>query len=297
MLVYEDLLARDLEWALNEGSRHFEEKSAVQLALRKIARRLNDLGVPYAVVGGMALFAHGLRRFTEDVDIVVPKQGLKRIHEKLDGLGYVRPFEKSKNLRDTEFGVKIEFLISGQYPGDGKPKPVAFPVPDQDVIEQDGIKFVNLKTLIELKLASGISNPERMKDLSDVQELIKQLAIPESFRDQLNEYVQPKFDEIWTAVNGRPKKYYLLWRNKWLTAEAKSIGEMAAALKAAAEELDQMAADGIVLSADGGIAGDYAYLVTTDPAIAKKYKMWDESEFWDEDESDVSSDDASESDT
>src|SRR4051812_6704548 len=70
-LAYEQLLDRDRRWALSEGSRHFEGKSAVQEALRKITRRLEEMGIPYAVAGGMALFQHGFRRFTEDVDILV----------------------------------------------------------------------------------------------------------------------------------------------------------------------------------------------------------------------------------
>ena len=55
---------------------------------------------------------------------------LSAIHAKLEGLGYVPPFSGSKNLRDTEHGVRIEFLIAGEFPGDGKPKPVAFPEPE-----------------------------------------------------------------------------------------------------------------------------------------------------------------------
>ena len=124
---YEDQLDQDLEWALKEGSRHFEEKSAVNDALRRITQRLDELGIPYAIAGGMALYMHGFRRFTEDVDILVAKEDIKRIHEALEGRGYRPPFEKSKNLRDTENQVRIEFLLSGGYPGDGKPKPVAFP--------------------------------------------------------------------------------------------------------------------------------------------------------------------------
>src|SRR5262249_52455392 len=61
---YEEALARDPRWALSEGSRHFDEKSAVFDALHKIAQRLSELQIPYAIVGGMALFHHGLRRFT-----------------------------------------------------------------------------------------------------------------------------------------------------------------------------------------------------------------------------------------
>ena len=75
------------------------------------------------------MFQHGYRRFTEDVDLLVTREGLKEIHRKLEGLGYLPPFQGSKNLRDTEHGVKIEFLVTGEFPGDGKPKPVAFPAP------------------------------------------------------------------------------------------------------------------------------------------------------------------------
>src|SRR4051812_17946457 len=75
--TYEQKLAGDPRWALSEGSRHFEEESAVFAALHKIARRLDDLKIPYVVVGGMALFRHGLRRFTEDVDILVTKEDLR----------------------------------------------------------------------------------------------------------------------------------------------------------------------------------------------------------------------------
>src|SRR5262249_18455084 len=107
MPTYEQMLDQDWRRAFSEGSRHFEGKSAVQDALFKLARRLDDLGVPYAIAGGMALYRHGFRRFTEDVDVLVTRDGLNLIHEKLDGLGYLPPFEHSKNLRDTEFGVRI----------------------------------------------------------------------------------------------------------------------------------------------------------------------------------------------
>src|SRR5437016_5316661 len=108
---------------MDEGDRYFRKDSAVFKTLRKIASKLDELGIPYAVAGGMALFEHGFRRFTEDVDILVTREGLKVIHERLEGLGYVPLFSGSKNLRDAGHGVRIEFLIAGEYPGDGKPKP------------------------------------------------------------------------------------------------------------------------------------------------------------------------------
>ena len=144
---------------MSEGSRHFEEDSAVFKTLHNITQRFKSLGIPYAVVGGMALFRHGVRRFTEDVDILVTKEDLKVIHEKLEGLGYLPPFEGSKQLRDTRFGVRIEFLTTGDYPGDGKKKPVSFPDPRNVSFEEDGISYIHLPMLVELKLASGMTNP------------------------------------------------------------------------------------------------------------------------------------------
>lgn len=183
---------------MNEGSGFFEGRGAVQDALRRVTARLNELGVPYAVVGGMALFRHGYRRFTEDVDILVTREGLKQIHENLEGRGYLPPFAGSKNLRDTEHGVKIEFLIAGGYPGDGKPKPVAFPDPQARSIEIDGIRYLNLEALIELKIASGMTAPGRLRDLADVQDLIKMVKLPLDFVGRLDPYVQAKFRELWT---------------------------------------------------------------------------------------------------
>lgn len=75
--IYEELLDRDPRWALNEGSRHFDEKSMVFKALHEIAAQLEMLEIPYAAVGGMALFRHGLRHFTEDVDLLVTKGDLR----------------------------------------------------------------------------------------------------------------------------------------------------------------------------------------------------------------------------
>ena len=67
----------------------------------------------------------------------------------------------------TVFGSK--FLIAGEFPGDGKPKPVAFPDPGEVGVLIDGVRYVNLPGLVELKIASGMTgNLGRMKDLADV---------------------------------------------------------------------------------------------------------------------------------
>ncbi len=273
---------------MSEGSLFFEGRGKVQESLKRITQRLNDLRIPYAVVGGMALFLHGFRRYTEDIDILVTHENLQRIHKELSGFGYRAPFEKSKNLRDSRSGVTIEFLIAGNFSDDGQPKEIAFPDPDFVAETRDQIQVLNLAMLISLKLASGMSGEGRTKDLADVEELIKLLHLPESLVEALNPFVRERFAELWRQLHAKPKRYLMLWRNKGLTSDARSINDMIATLQGAAAELAAMAADGVVLDPEGGTEDDYAHLVCTDRLIAEKYGMEDESEYFGLDEDDES---------
>src|SRR5580698_4004737 len=102
MVAFDERLKGDSNWALEQGARFFMGVSDVNAALQRITSRLDQLEIPYAVVGGMALFQYGYRRFTEDVDLLVSRSNLKLIHEALEGRGYLPKFSGSKNLRDTE---------------------------------------------------------------------------------------------------------------------------------------------------------------------------------------------------
>lgn len=204
MIAYEERLSRDKSWGFLDASMHFENESSVHKTMRKVVKRLEEIGVPYAVAGAMAMFFHGYRRFTQDVDIVVTPEGLKVIHERLEGLGYLPPFAGSKHLRDTDTGVRVEFLTAGAYPGDGKPKPVAFPDPSTARVEIDHVHFLPLPKVIELKLASGMTNPGRLRDLGDVQEMIRVLNLPEDLAGQLDPFVRDKYKEFWANVRDNP---------------------------------------------------------------------------------------------
>jgi hypothetical protein len=202
---FEATMRRGGAAAIAHAGRFFMKEDAVTQTLQTIARKLDELGIAYAVAGGMALAAHGHVRTTVDVDILVTSEGLGVVHKALEGLGYVPPFTGSKNLRDVATTVRIEFLVSGQFPGDGKPKPVAFPEPASASVEIDGVKYLSLPALIELKLASGMTGGVgRMKDLVDVVELIKLLNLPRDFGEKINDYVRPKYDELWDGLQGPP---------------------------------------------------------------------------------------------
>ena len=205
MVRYEQRLDTEPAWALREGGSHFGGGSAVHLALAKVTRRLEELRIPYVIAGGMALFFHGYRRFTEDVDIVVTAEGLRTLHQYLEGLGYAPLFPGSRGLRDTDCGVRIEFLVTGDFPGDGKPNPVAFPDPAAVAVEIEGFRFLGLAKLVELKLASGAS-PGRRKDLGDVQELVRLLKLPAAFAGQLHPSVRDAYQELWQEVQEGPPR-------------------------------------------------------------------------------------------
>jgi len=62
------------------------------------------------------------------------------------------------------------------------------------------VRIVTLEKLVELKLASGMTAPDRLKDLADVQELIKVRGLTADFAATLNPYVRDKFLELYRAV-------------------------------------------------------------------------------------------------
>lgn len=184
-----------------EGLRFFMGKSLLNNALQRIASALKEHGIDYNVIGAIALNQHGYRRFTEDIDLLLTKEGLERFREELIGLGYRPAFEGStKQFRTAEENVPIEVITAGEYPGDGLPKPVKFPDPSENCVVIDGVKTISLEKLIELKLASGMTAPHRLKDLADVQELIKAKSLDSSFAAKLDSSVRDKFLELQSAV-------------------------------------------------------------------------------------------------
>lgn len=199
-LTYEQMLRRGGEPMLREASDYFAGKGRLHDALRRLVERLNAEGIPYALLGGLALAQHGYPRLTEDIDLLLTPSGLERFSQRLVGRGYRPAFSGAqKSFRDTETGVRIEMVTTGEFPGDGLPKPVAFPDPGlpEVTVELQGVRVVTRKKLIELKLASGISAPHRLRDMADVQDLIARLNLPLELADELDPTVREAYRDLW----------------------------------------------------------------------------------------------------
>ena len=190
------------ERALENAERFFLKEGKVHKAALALADRLAKENVPYAIAGAMALGAHGYERMTTDVDLLLTPEGLARFKAANLGRGYVEKFAGSKGMRDTENGVAIDVLLTGDYPGDGLPKPVSFPDPNDPAATIQGERFriLALPKLVELKLASGMTAPHRLKDLADVLELIRAARLESALADQLDPSVRDKYRELWQAA-------------------------------------------------------------------------------------------------
>ena len=202
-LVYEQRLRQGGDLLLREASAFFAGGGTLRQTLHRLVERLTAEGIPYALLGGLALGEHGYPRLTQDIDLLLSPAGLALFRERLVGLGYRPAFEGAqKTFRDTETGVRIEIITAGEYPGDGLPKPVAFPDPaEPDVtVEVEGIRVIALEKLVELKLASGQSAPHRRRDLADVQDLIRARGLPADLAHSLDPSVRDLYHQLWTEA-------------------------------------------------------------------------------------------------
>jgi hypothetical protein len=192
-----------------EGLRYLMGEGSLNNALARLCEDLERHRIDYMVIGAVALLAHGYPRFTEDIDLVLTREGLETFHRELVGLGYVPAFAGArKRLRATQGGLPVEVILAGEYPGDGRPKPVVFPEPASASVELDGVRVVTLEKLVELKLASGMTAPDRLKDLADVQELIKARSLGSEFAERLDPYVRGQYLRLLEGVeqSRRPRR-------------------------------------------------------------------------------------------
>jgi hypothetical protein len=195
--TYEARLDSDFDWAMMQGSLHFQERNDVWKSVRKITARLDDLAVPHALIGGIALFRHGYRRFTQNVDLLVAPEDFKNVRAELLRNGYRQSDRHERWVHDQETGVRIGFHLSGvQRCAEGRLR-FEFPTPNSVSVRIQDTWCASLAALINIKLMSGIACRARMRDLADVQELIKAIRLPATFVNALDPVVQAAFRDVW----------------------------------------------------------------------------------------------------
>lgn len=142
------------------------------------ARRLDELGIRYALAGGLAVGAYGYIRATTDVDFLVGEEALEH-HGSLVAFKPGVPIEVD--------GVRIDYL-----------SPAALGPQLEEVLNDppvsEGLAIVPIEVLIYTKLLA-----KRRRDSVDVVELVKAGADVNRVRHYLRQYagdLVARFEEL-----------------------------------------------------------------------------------------------------
>src|SRR4051794_37969785 len=101
--------------AYEEGLAFFRGQGMLNRTLLRVSADLERNGIDYAVIGAVALNQHGYKRFTEVIDILMTKDGLKTFQEQLVGLGYRPAFPgATRRFKTTEENVPVEVVTTGE---------------------------------------------------------------------------------------------------------------------------------------------------------------------------------------
>ena len=71
---------------------------------------------------------------------------------------------------------------------------------------EDSFRVLDLRTLLELKLAFGLTAPDRLIDFADVIALIRANHFTKDFSQSLDASVRDKYTELWQAAQ-KPSDY------------------------------------------------------------------------------------------
>lgn len=172
----------------------FQGTDPVHQTMNRVAQKLETAGITYAIIGGMAVNAHGHRQTTDDVDLLLTFSGIEELRRLFVPGDFERVPHRARRYTDATNNVSIDFICAGMFPGSGKPGPIAHPHPAAVSEVIDGRRVVNLRTLIQMKLAA-----RRFQDFADVISLIRVHDLDESYAERLHQSVRQAFIECLEA--------------------------------------------------------------------------------------------------
>ena len=185
-----DLVGSGFRQRLREIAMFFDRSDKVYQTMRRVAACLEQAKVPYAIIGGMAVNAHGHARTTTDVDFLLAAEGLATVRKLAGGGEFVADPVRRRRFIDQTTGVRFDVLLAGHFPGSGLPGPIAFPDPQAVSLRIDDLNVVDLPTLVQLKLAA-----RRYQDFADVVSLIRANGLDKSFQQKLHPSVRADYIE------------------------------------------------------------------------------------------------------
>jgi len=172
----------------------FQGRGAILDTAREVSAMLRVGQVEGAIIGGVAVVLHGHVRTTIDVDVYA--SDADRLVSALEGGGFA-------------FAPAERQFVKGGTPGAGAGVPVhvvtldQLQVPPQQYEDREGIRTVSLADLINIKLATGSTDPLRAQDLADVINLIRVNRLTGDFAPRIRAALRPEFRRLLRALEQR----------------------------------------------------------------------------------------------
>ncbi|MGH8289059.1 MAG: nucleotidyltransferase domain-containing protein [Steroidobacteraceae bacterium] len=136
--------------------------------LTQVTTALREIGVRYALIGGLALAPHHVIRATQDVDLLVDALKAEEVDAKLAQLGYRcihRSADAGNYLRADE---RIDLIYAH--------RPIAkrLLIGAAELSTSLGhVRVISIEGLIGFKLQGLVNDPRRTQDREDIRALLK----------------------------------------------------------------------------------------------------------------------------
>jgi predicted nucleotidyltransferase len=140
--------------------------------IRKIAKRAGDAGIPFLVIGGYAVFAHGYVRATDDLDLIVQRGSRAQLGNLLADLGMTVRNDAANFVQfdpqdEASMEVDLMFVSEDVF---GRMEQASV----EATVEGTPVRVVSLMHLIALKCHAlqHSKSLRRLKDMDDLTQLI-----------------------------------------------------------------------------------------------------------------------------
>jgi len=145
------------------------------LVLEQLLEGFDRLNIRYAVIGGFAVASLGYQRATDDLDFLVHREDLEKVHLLMTGLKYSR-IHGDENFTQYQGEVNIWGFVDFQHAF----RPLGLKMLTE-AVEQSApmrkprnIKVVRAEDIIGLKVQALVNNPDRKsQDTADIEGLLR----------------------------------------------------------------------------------------------------------------------------
>lgn len=140
--------------------------------IQEIAKKASDAGIPFLVIGGYAVLAHGYTRTTDDLDLIVQRGRRAQWSKLLDGFGMVVKNDAANFLQfdpEDEAGMEVDLMFVSEDVFEELNQTAM-----KAAVEGVQVRVVSLLHLIALKCHSfqHAKSMRRLKDMDDLVQLI-----------------------------------------------------------------------------------------------------------------------------